>query len=339
MPVTVPVVKIDVSLGSNLEESAGLAAALADAGIDGGFTFEGNSDVFFPLVTAADSGLDLYTNVAIAFPRSPMHLAYQAWDLQRASGGRFSLGLGTQIQAHIERRYSAIWDRPVGRMVALITALRDIWANWSDGTPLDHHSDFFRFDLMTPLFVPPPLDGPPPMIWAGALGPQMTRAMASHADGIIIHPFNTGAFLRAVTLPKIAEGREGQSRPFILNVGCIAVPSLTDEDYHRATESIRANLAFYASTPAYRLTLDHHGLGDLQPRLREMTKTGQWNRLAELIDDETLDLLAVRGTPDHCGQRLVAEYGDLADRLSLTTHGASVEALAAMAETISAAGD
>lgn len=326
--------KIDVSLGGDFRQSADLAQSLADAGLDGGFTFEGNSDVFFPLAAAAESGLDLYTNVAIAFPRSPMHLAYQGWDLQRASGGRFALGLGTQIRAHIERRYSATWDRPVGRMVALITALRDIWANWADGTPLDHHSDFYRFDLMTPLFVPTPLDGPPPPVWAGALGPQMTRAIARHADGIIIHPFNTGSFLSAVTLPQIAEGREGQSRPFILNVGCIAVPSLTDEEYHRSTESIRANLAFYGSTPAYRVTLDHHGLGDLQPRLREITKSGQWDQLAQLIDDETLDLLAVRGTPEDCAQRLTSEYGPLADRLSLTTHNASAEALSAMAAAI-----
>jgi probable F420-dependent oxidoreductase len=328
--------KIDVSLGSDFQHSAATAEALADAGVHGAFTFEGNSDVFFPLVTAAHAGLDLYTNVAIAFPRSPMHLAYQAWDLQRASGGRFALGLGTQIRAHIERRYSAQWDRPVGRMVAIIAALRAIWTSWADGTPLDHQSDFFRFDLMTPLFVPPALSGPPPPIWAGALGPQMTRAMARHADGIIIHPFNTGSYLQAVTLPLIEQGRADHDRNVTLNVGCIAVPSLTDEAYHRSSETIRANLAFYASTPAYRVTLDHHGLGDLQPKLREMTKSGEWSKLAELIDDETLDLLAVRGTPDACAQRLVDEYGAFADRLSLTTHNADVAALGQMAQAITA---
>ena len=325
--------KIDVGLGGDLTAAASMATELAAAGLDGAFTFEGNSDVFFPLVTAAPSGLDLYTNVAIAFPRSPMHLAYQAWDLQRASGGRFALGLGTQIKPHIERRYSATWDRPVGRMVDIIKATKAIWANWADGTPLEHVSDFHRFDLMTPIFVPPAMEYAPPPIWAGALGPQMTRAMARHADGVIIHPFNTGDFLSAATLPVIEEGLESGGRTsddLTLNVGCICSPSLTDEEYERSSQTMRGNLAFYGSTPAYRVTLDHHGLGDLQPRLREMTKTGAWDQLGSLIDDDVLDLLAVRGTPSECAARLHEEYGDLADRMSLTTHNASVDALGQM---------
>ncbi|MEM9202433.1 MAG: TIGR03617 family F420-dependent LLM class oxidoreductase [Actinomycetota bacterium] len=329
--------KIDVGLGGDLSVTADLAAELAAGGVDGGFTFEGNSDVFFPLVTAASSGLELYTNVAIAFPRSPMHLAYQAWDLQRATAGRFALGLGTQIKPHIERRYSATWDRPVGRMIDIIRATKAIWANWADGEPLNHQSDFHHFDLMTPIFVPPAMPYAPPPIWAGALGPQMTRAMASHADGIIIHPFNTGDFVRTSTLPLIDEGLDAADRArsdLQLNVGCICSPSLTDEEYERSSQTMRGNLAFYGSTPAYRVTLDHHGLGDLQPRLREMTKTGAWDQLEGLIDDEVLDLLAVRGTPHECAVRLRDEYGALADRLSLTTHNASVEALAQMATAV-----
>lgn len=331
--------KIDVSLGGDLRDGAARGRALAAAGLDGAFTFEGNSDVFFPLVTAADAGIDLYTNVAIAFPRSPMHLAYQAWDLQRASAGRFALGLGTQVKAHIERRYSATWDRPVGRLVDIIKATRAIWANWTDGTPLDHVTDFHRFDLMVPTFVPPPLGGDiaPPPIWAGALGPQMTAAMARHADGIIIHPFNTGSFLETVTMPLIETGLAAGGRDraaLTLNVGCICSPSITDEEYERSSTSMRNNLAFYASTPAYRVTLDHHGLADIQPRLREMTKTGRWADMATVIDDDVLDLLAVRGTPAECAARLHAEYGAFADRMSLTTHSASDEALAALAAAV-----
>ena len=327
--------KIDVSLGGDLGAAADRGRSLAAAGLDGAFTFEGNSDVFFPLVAAAGCGLDLYTNVAIAFPRSPMHLAYQAWDLQRASGGRFALGLGAQVKAHIERRYSSTWDRPVGRLVDMIVATKAIWANWTDGTPLDHVTDFHRFDLMVPTFVPPSLgDGiAPPPIWAGALGPQMTKAMARHADGIIIHPFNTGSFLEAVTMPLVAEGLEAGARDraaLTLNVGCICSPSLTDEEFERSSQSMRNNLAFYASTPAYRVTLDHHGLGDVQPKLKEMTKTGRWAEMASVIDDDVLDLLAVRGSPAECATRLHDEYGALADRMSLTTHNASDEALGQM---------
>jgi len=327
--------KLDVGLTGPLTDSRGRAGDLAATGIDGLFTFEGNSDVFFPLVHAAGHDVDIYTNVAIAFPRSPMHLAYQAWDLQAASGGRFALGLGTQIKPHIERRYSSTWGHPVERMVELIEVLREIWGNWVDGTPLDHRGEFYRVDLMTPLFVPAALGdvGPPP-IWVGALGPRMTETMAGVADGIVIHPFNTGAFVRSHTLPLVEAGLAGADRgraSFCLNVGCIAAPCLTDEEHERATTAIRFNLAFYGSTPAYRVVLDHHGLGDLQPRLRAATKSADWSTLGDLIDDEVLDLLAVRGTPGEVAARLTDEYGAVADRLSLTVaSGVSDESLAEM---------
>ncbi len=330
---------IDVSFTGDLSTAAARAADLAATGIDGLFTFEGNSDVFFPLIHATELDVDLYTNVAIAFPRSPMHLAYSAWDLQRASGGRFALGLGTQIKPHVERRFSSRWGRPVERMVELITVLRAIWANWSDNTPLAHRSEFYRVDLMTPIFVPPPLKNPVPEIWVGALGPRMTRAMAAHADGIVIHPFNTGAFLAKQTLPMIEAGLAGNDRErssLTLNVGCIAAPCLTDEQYERATTAIRFNLAFYGSTPAYRVVLDHHGLGDLQPRLREITKSGNWATLGELVDDDVVELLAVRGTPADCAKRLSEEYGDHADRLSLTVSTSTNEALAEMIQALQA---
>ncbi|MDG2027878.1 MAG: TIGR03617 family F420-dependent LLM class oxidoreductase [Acidimicrobiales bacterium] len=331
---------IDAGLTGDLNGAAGRARDLTDAGLDGLFTFEGNSDVFFPLVHATDLDVDIYTNVAIAFPRSPMHLAYQAWDLHRASGGRFALGLGTQIKPHIERRFSSTWGKPVARMVELIECLHAIWDNWIDGVPLAHHGEFYRADLMTPIFVPPDLGHPRPQIWAGALGPRMTEAMAQHADGIIIHPFNTGDFLAERTLPMIEAGLEAAGRTredLVLNVGCIANPCLTDEEYERASTAMRYNLAFYASTPAYRVTLDHHGLGDLQPKLREITKGGDWSTLGDLIDDDVLDLLAVRGTPDACAARLIEEYGGLADRMSLTVSTANTEALSAMLAAIATA--
>ncbi len=331
--------RIDVGLTGDLASAADRAAALAATGVDGLFTFEGNSDVFLPLVHATALDVDLYTNVAIAFPRSPMHLAYQAWDLHRASGGRFALGLGTQIKPHIERRFSSVWGKPVGRMVELIDVLRAIWSNWADGTPLDHRGEFYRCDLMTPMFVPGALDTSPPEIWVGALGPRMTEAMAGAADGIVIHPFNTGDFLRTHTMPMVAAGLDAAGRvraDITLNVGCIAAPCLTDEEHERASAAMRFNLAFYGSTPAYRVTLDHHGLGDLQPRLREITKSGDWSTLGDLIDDDVLDLLAVRGTPTEVAARLVDEYGGLADRLSLTVAGGSDAGIAAMRTEVAA---
>ena len=265
--------KVDVGMTTDMLGAGDRSRELAATGVDGIFTFEGNSDVFFPLVAAATAGCpaELYSNVAIAFPRSPMHLAYQAWDLQRATGGRFALGLGTQVRAHVERRYSAVWDRPVGRLADMLAAVRAIWSNWTDGTPLEHRTEFHTVDLMVPTFVPPPLpEGcAPPPIWVGALGPQMTRAMARHADGIIVHPFNTGSFLEAVTMPRIEDGLSAGGRvrgDLVVAVGRICSPSMTEEQFERSSASIRANLAFYGSTPAYRVTLEHHGLGDLQIR-------------------------------------------------------------------------
>jgi probable F420-dependent oxidoreductase len=335
---------VDVGITGDLSNAARRARDLAATGVQGLFTFEGNSDVFFPLAHATELDIDIYTNVAIAFPRSPMHLAYQAWDLHRASGGRFALGLGTQIKPHIERRYSATWGKPVERMVELIEVIRSIWMNWTDGTPLDHRGEFYRADLMTPMFVPAELDHPRPDIWVGALGPKMTETMARHADGIVIHPFNTGSFLRKRTMPLIQAGLDAAGRTranLVLNVGCIANPCLSDEEYERASAAMRYNLAFYGSTPAYRVTLEHHGLGELQPRLREITKTGDWSTLGDLIDDDVLDLFCVRGTPAECAARLVVEYGGIVDRLSLTVSTASNESIAAMMTAIrgSATGD
>ena len=331
--------KIDVGMTGDLLNASDRANGLAHTGLDGLFTFEGNSDVFFPLVHATNLDVDLYTNVAIAFPRSPMHLAYQAWDLHQASGGRFALGLGTQIKPHIERRYSSKWSKPVAQMVELIECLGAIWDNWIDGKPLQHRGEYYRVDLMTPIFVPAKLGYPRPKIWAGALGPNMTEAMAKHADGVIIHPFNTGEFIRERTMPMIEAGVEASGRrrkDITINVGCITNPCLSDEEYEHASTAMRYNLAFYGSTPAYRVALDHHGLGDLQPKLREITKGGDWSTLGDLIDDEILDLLAVRGTPEECAARLNKEYEGLADRLSLTVSTASNEALAKMLKCMAA---
>ncbi len=330
--------KLDVGLTAPLGDARRRARELAATGVDGLFTFEGNSDVFLPLVHATDLDVDIHTNVAIAFPRSPMHLAYQAWDLQQASGGRFALGLGTQIKPHIERRFSSTWGRPVERMAELIEVIRRIWSNWADGTPLDHHGEFYRADLMTPLFVPPPAGFAPPPIWVGALGPRMTETMSAVADGVVVHPFNAGSFIGERTMPLVEAGLRGARRTrrsLCLDVGCIVGPCLTDEEHARATRAIRFNLAFYGSTPAYRVVLDHHGLGDLQPRLREATKSADWSTLGDLIDDEVLDLLAVRGTPVECAIRLGEEYGAVADRLSLTVvSGVSDDSLAAMVAAV-----
>ena len=196
-----------------LTDAAERARELRDAGASGVATFEGPHDVFAPLTLAATvGGLDLMTNVAIAFPRNPIHLAHQANDHQLLSSGRFILGLGTQIRAQIEKRFGAEFDKPVARMTELIAALRAIFAAWNSGERLDFRGDYYRHTLMTPTFNPGPNPYGPPPIYVGALGPLLTRAVAEHADGLLVMPFGSKRFLHEHTMPSVREGLQAAGR-------------------------------------------------------------------------------------------------------------------------------
>lgn len=334
--------KIDVALDAPLGRVAQQAQAYAAAGADGAFTLEANRDVFFPLVLAAHSGLELYPYVAIAFPRSPMHVAYQAWDLARLSGGRFALGLGTQIRPHVERRYGANWDRPVRQMRQYVEALRAVFATFQHGAPLDFRGDYHTLTLMTPTFLPGPLDCGPPPIWVGALGPRMTEMAAEVADGVLTHPFVTPQYLREHTLPAVTAGlaRSGRSRQELtLGAGVITAVYRDEAERQAAERAARFTCAFYGSTPSYRPTLDTHGLGHLQPVLRDLSKQGRWDQMADTVPDELLDLVCVRGTPSRVAQLLRERYEGLVDRIALTvTHrdaeGLVEDTLAALATVV-----
>ena len=276
------------------------AHALREAGASGVFTFEGPHDVFAPLTLASTvGGLDLMTNVAIAFPRNPIQLAHQAIDHQILSQGRFTLGLGTQIRTQIEKRYGAQFDKPVARMVELVGALRAIFATWeSNGLDrLNFTGEFYRHTLMTPTFTPRdnPYGAPP--IYVGALGPRLTRATAEVADGLLIMPFGSKRFLHEATLPIVEEGLAASGRDrdgfAIVPEIIVSVGSEKDPD-HTATRRL---LAFYGSTPAYRPVLEVHGWGDLQPELNALSKQGRWQDMGALIEDDVLHTIAACGTP------------------------------------------
>ncbi len=319
-------VALDTLLPGSLLEAPDRARSLDEAGLDGLFTYEGQSDPFFPLVRAADATTGmLYTNVAIALPRSPMHLAYQAWDLQRLTGGRFALGLGTQIRAHIVHRYGGVWERPMAQMSETIDALRAIFDSWQHGTPLAFEGRWTRHTLMPPLLTPPPLDGSPPPIWCAALGPKMTAMAGERADGLLVHPFTSRRYLEQHTVPNVelGLGRAGRNAADLTRViGAIVGVHADDGHGREATlAAVRAMLGFYGSTPAYRPVLDAEGWGDLQPSLRALTKQGRWSELPDLVTDEQVATLAVVGSPTEVARELASRFGDIADRLALSLPG------------------
>lgn len=308
---------LDLQLDARPDAVADRARELTGAGTTGLFTFEGPHDVFLPLAVAATTvSADLMTNVAIAMPRSPMHLAHAAWDLQSMSGGRFRLGLGSQIRPHIEKRYGATWSPPAARMREIVLATKAILRSWQDGTPLDFRGDFTRHTLMPPTFVPGPNEHGAPPVLLGALGPLMTRTAAEVSDGVLVMPFNSHRHLRRRTLPAVAEGlaRGGRADVPLYPQAIVALGDGPD-DLATAMAGVRGLLAFYGSTPAYRPVLEVEGWGELQPQLNGLSKSGDVAAMMALVSDEMVERLAVVGTPEECAAEIGRRFGDLTDRV------------------------
>jgi probable F420-dependent oxidoreductase len=306
-------VKIDVMLANSVVDAARRATELQRTGVDGVFTFENAHDLFFPLVAAAPvCSLDLMTNVAIAFPRSPMHLANAAYDLHLLSKGRFRLGLGTQVRAHVENRFGARWDRPVAQMREWVLATRAILESWQHGARLDFRGQYTTHTLMTPAFNPGPNPYGVPRILVGALGPRMNQMAAEVADGILVMPFNSDRHMRTRTMPAIEAGlaAAGRSRADLELTAEVIVAVGRDDRELAAARAARFLLGFYGSTPAYRPVLDAEGWGDLQPELNALSKRGDWATMTNLIDDDMLRTLGVYGTPDQVAIEIVARFGD-----------------------------
>lgn len=323
--------KIDGPFYAQLPEAAAEAKRLAAMGYDGVYTLEGNSDPFLPLVLASEHAPDLTisTGIAVAFPRNPAHLAYQAWDLHKYSKGKFALGLGSQVKAHIEKRFSCEFDAPVARMREHIEAIKAFFNSWQHGTPLNYQGKYRQHTLMTPMFnagVNP--YGIPP-IYLGALGPKMTELAGEVADGWIVHPFNNLSYLNEIGLPALQKGlaKRTESTDFCIALTSIIVTGETDESLNAAKESVRSLLGFYASTPAYRPPMDAIGKGDLQPVLNKMSKEGRWDEMAQLIDDDFLEAFAVVGKPCEIASLIKARYQGIAQRLAIYAPYAAPDAM------------
>ena len=314
--------KIDGPFYATLDNAAGEARRMADAGYDGVYTLEGNADPFLPLLLAAEHapGIDIATAIAVAFPRNPLHLAYQAWDLHKFSRGHFMLGLGSQVRAHIVNRFGCEFDHPARRMSELIRAIKAFFACFQDGEPLHFEGDFYRHTLMTPMFNAGSNPYGKPPILLGALGPKMTAVAGEVADGLIVHPFNTLPFVREQAMPAFTQGlaRSGRARAEVtVSIAAMCVTGNDEREFNAAREAVRGLLGFYGSTPAYRPPMDAIGQGELQQELNRLSKQGRWDAMAGLIDDDFIGQFAVVGEPATVAQQLWHKYGEYADRIGI----------------------
>jgi probable F420-dependent oxidoreductase len=302
----------------DLTEVPTAARAAEEAGYDGLLTMENQHEPFLALAVAAVNTrrVALGTAVAIAFPRSPMVVANAAWDLQIASRGRFVLGLGPQIRAHNERRFSVPWGPPAPRLREYVKALRAIWRAWEQGTPLRFEGQHYRFTLMTPNFTPRSTGQPMVPVTIAAVGPHSLRLAGEVADGARLHGFCTRKYLDEAVLPRLEEGMRASGRArerFEITGGGFIATGPDRAAVARAFEWVRYRVAFYASTPAYWPVLAVHGLEDLGAKLNTMTKAGQWDKIAAEVPDDVALLFAAVGTHAEIAAAIERRFGGAVD--------------------------
>lgn len=297
---------------------------LKGIGYDGIYSFEGAHDGFMPFVIAAEHTETqvLSTQVAVAFARNPLTLAYQANDLQTLSEGRFILGLGTQARQNIEKRFSMPWGKPVTRMRDMIGAIRAIQNTWQTGERLRYEGEYYRHTKMQPMFTPEPNPHGPPPIMLGAIGKPMTRAAGALADWFVVIPFSTDKFVRETTFPALREGLDETDRDWAdlkIAAQCMVATGADEGSFEEAVARTKHQIAFYGSTPIYEKALDAERWGDLHEPLRQMSREGRWMEMGSMVSDEMLERFAVVGEPEQVAEKLVARFSGWADRLSLMT--------------------
>jgi probable F420-dependent oxidoreductase len=303
--------------------ACGPAAQTAEAdGYDCVQSNELRHDPFAPLAFAAlaTGRIALATSVAIAFPRSPMVVANHAWDLARHSNGRFVLGLGSQVKAHNERRFSVPWIAPAERLGEYVRALRAIWRTWETGAKLDFKGQHYNFTLMTPEFSPGTQGLPMIPVAMAAVGPVMLKTAARVADSVRLHGFATRKYLQEVVRPMLAAELAASGKSFsgfeVTGGGFIATGP-DDAAVQAAAEKVRYRVAFYGSTPAYRSVFEAHGIGDLGVRLHEKVREGKWNEISKLVSDEVLDLFVARAPYEGIAEAINQRFGGVADTVTL----------------------
>jgi len=315
--------KLDTQLGHRgLKETPNEARSYQRMGFDCAWTFEAGHDPFLPVALAAEAapGLELGTNIAVAFARSPMSMAQAAWDLQKLTGGRFHLGLGTQVRAHVERRYSMPYDRPVARLVDYVRCLHAIWDTFQTGARPNYQGEFYRFVLMNPMFSGGPSDHPKIPIWIAGVNPLICRATGEVADGFHVHPLHSVSYLQEVVIPAIAEGAKRAGRKLTdvqLYSPVFAVTGATQAEWDRSVEEVRRQISFYGSTPAYRPVLEHLGHAAVANQLSDLARRGEWAAMVKLVPDSVVETIGIVAKPSELAAAIRRRYDGILNRVSL----------------------
>lgn len=315
--------KLDAQMGEyDLNAVAGEAKRLESLGFDALWTFETTHDPFMPLAfsATATTRLNIGTNIAVAFARTPMATAISAWDLSRASGGRFLLGLGTQVRAHIERRFSAEWGRTAPRVKEYIQCVRAIWDTFQNDSKPEFQGEFYQFRLMNPFFNPGPIDHPHIPIFLAGVNPTILRAAGAEADGVHVHPFHSVSYLKEVMRPAVDEGARTRGKTvddLELYAPIFAITGFTPEETAGREQFVRQQIAMYASTPSYRVIMDLHGWLPVAEKLSRMVRRGEWDKISLQITDEMMSEFTITGPPEKIPALLRARYEGVLDRVSL----------------------
>jgi probable F420-dependent oxidoreductase len=297
------------------------ARAAEDVGFAAVWANETQHDPFLKLALAAGttSRITLGTGVAIAFPRSPTVMAHIAWDLAALSGGRFILGLGTQVRAHIERRFGVPWESPTSKLREYIDTMRAVWRSWQEGAPLRVEGRYYRLSLMTPFFNPGPIAHPEIPVYIAGVNPLLCRLAGEIAQGFHVHPFHTAPYVNSVVRPNIERGLAAAARPrsaVQLYAPVFAAVGETPGEQRTELDRARAQIAFYASTPSYRIVLQTHGWDDVAGRLQRLAAQRKWDEMAALVPDEMLDAVVVRGRWEEVGRQLRSRATGVLDRVA-----------------------
>ncbi len=308
--------------GHDLNDIGDLCHNLETLGFTDLSAQENKQDAFLPLAIAATNSdsLQLRTSVSIAFARSPMSSAMMSWDIQAASRGRFTLGLGSQVKGHNVRRFSVPWSPPAPRMREYVQSVRAIWDCWGNGTRLDYQGEHYQFSLMTPNFTPEPLGTPVPKIQIAAVGPAMMTVAAEECDGVMLHGFCTRKYLQERIMPRLEQGLEGAGRSrdeFEISGGGFVATGPDDAAVEKLFEWVRMRIGFYGSTPSYWPVFEVHGLQELGLKLNEMSKKGQWDEMTKAIPDDVVHLFAAVGRHDELVGALTERFGGMTDIVGL----------------------